>query len=241
MLYFATGITAAIAHVLSGPDHLAAVTPLAIESKNRSWGIGLAWGIGHTLGILLIGLLLVLFKGLIPVEAISEYSEQLVGIMLIMIGVWAIFKVRFKSLSKKHVHPHFHKNEEGDFVHVHGHDHASGHLHSNVAAHKHKHAKRYRQNVTTALGVGIFHGLAGVSHLLAILPTLALPGKFDAVMYLSGFGLGTITAMVLFSLFLGMIAVKTSTAGSERAFSMLRFAGGSIAILVGVWWIFLSF
>ena len=35
------GIIAAMLHVISGPDHLAAVTPFAIESKRKAWKIGL--------------------------------------------------------------------------------------------------------------------------------------------------------------------------------------------------------
>jgi len=46
------GIIAAMLHVISGPDHLAAVTPFAIESKKKAWKVGLFWGIGHLLGII---------------------------------------------------------------------------------------------------------------------------------------------------------------------------------------------
>ena len=35
------GIIAAVLHVISGPDHLAAVTPFAIESKKKAWKVGL--------------------------------------------------------------------------------------------------------------------------------------------------------------------------------------------------------
>ena len=241
MIQLLTGITAAAAHVVSGPDHLAAVTPLAIESKKRSWGIGMAWGIGHTLGILIIGVLFLLFRDIIPVEAISEHSEQLVGIMLILIGIWAIAKIHLKIFPKKHKHPHIHENEKGEFIHIHDHNHDSGHSHSVEEAHLHIHDKNYRQNIKAALGVGIFHGMAGVSHLFAILPTLALPTKWDATMYLTGFGIGTIGAMIIFSAFLGFIAIKTSEQKRARAYTILRIAGGSIAILVGIWWIWGTF
>lgn len=241
MLYLFTGIIAAMAHVLSGPDHLAAVTPLAIESKSRSWGIGLAWGIGHTLGILIIGLLFLLFRDFIPVEKISEHSEQLVGLMLILIGVWAIAKVGIKNIAGKHAHPHVHKTTQGEIIHIHGHSHSAEQTHSSPVAHTHKHLKQHKQNVRASLGIGIFHGLAGVSHLLAILPTLALPSNFDATMYLSGFGAGTISAMIAFSALLGFVSQRTSVSGREGAFKKLRIFGGIAAILVGIWWIFTSF
>lgn len=237
MLQLLTGISAAAAHVLSGPDHLAAVTPLAIETKKRSWGVGMAWGIGHTLGILIIGVLFLFFRDVIPVEAISGHSEQLVGIMLILIGLWAILKVHLKIFPKKHAHPHIHKNESGEFVHIHKHDHDLDHSHSKKISHKHSHQKSYRQNVMAALGVGVFHGIAGVSHLIAILPTLALPSTLDAVMYLTGFGIGTIGSMIIFSAILGFVALKTSEQKRARTYTILRIAGGSVAILIGIWWI----
>jgi len=242
MLQFITGISAATAHVLSGPDHLAAVTPLAIESRKKSWGIGMAWGIGHTLGMLMIGLLFLLFRDFIPVDAISAHSEQLVGLLLIGIGSWAITKVYIKKDVGKHSHPHFHKIESnGDFVHIHRHTHGEAHSHSDETAHSHTHAKSHRQNIKAALGVGIFHGLAGVSHLIAVLPTLALPSKKDAALYLSGFGIGTILAMVIFASILGHVSGRTSSSGRPKTYNLMRIMGGLVAIGIGIWWIVKAF
>lgn len=238
MINLITGMIAAMAHVLAGPDHLAAVTPLAIESRKRSWRIGMAWGIGHTLGILIIGVLFLLFRDVIPVEKISAHSEQIVGVMLILIGLWAIFKV---YSAKNHTHPHVHKNGESEYMHIHEHDHKVVHDHADPEAHVHEHQKQHKQNMRTSLGIGIFHGLAGVSHLFAILPTLALPSRWDATLYLSGFGLGTIAAMIIFSAVLGYISLRTSSSGKQNAFRALRIFGGVAAIAVGVWWIFSTF
>ena len=95
MLDFAltAGLLASILHVITGPDHLAAVLPFAIETKRKAWKIGLSWGIGHLVGMITIGVLFVLFKEIIPVEKISEHSEQLVGVVLIGIGFWAFYKI----------------------------------------------------------------------------------------------------------------------------------------------------
>ena len=87
------GTLASMLHVISGPDHLAAVTPLVIETKRKAWKIGLFWGLGHLVGMLLIGVLFLLFKEYIPVESISKYSEQLVAIVLIGVGFWAFYRI----------------------------------------------------------------------------------------------------------------------------------------------------
>ena len=39
-----TGLAAGGTHVVTGPDHMAAVAPLAIDSKRKSWKAGLMWG-----------------------------------------------------------------------------------------------------------------------------------------------------------------------------------------------------
>jgi len=56
------GTLASMLHVISGPDHLAAVTPLVIETKSKAWKIGLSWGLGYLIVMLLIGVLFLIFK-----------------------------------------------------------------------------------------------------------------------------------------------------------------------------------
>ncbi len=235
MIQIIAGFIASSLHVITGPDHLAAVTPLAIESKKRSWGVGLFWGLGHILGMLLIGMLFLLFKEFIPVEAISQYSEQIVGLILIGIGIWAIYKVFNKSIPK-HKHPHFHKDPE-PHVHIHAHPHE--HEHTHVPEHSHTHSKVIRQNNMAALGVGTIHGFAGVSHLILLLPTLALPSMTDSVLYLAGFAIGTLAAMTLYAAILGYIGQRSDAIKSPKAFQVVRLIGGFIAIGIGIYW-FLS-
>ena len=56
------GLLTAIIHVITGPDHLAAVLPFAIESKRKAWKVGLFWGVGHLMGMVSIGVLFLIFK-----------------------------------------------------------------------------------------------------------------------------------------------------------------------------------
>ncbi len=227
-----SGLIMSIIHVISGPDHLAAVTPLSIDSKKKSWSIGLSWGIGHTMGMLIIGVIFIILKEQIDVELISAHGEKLVGFLLIAIGVYAFFKLKKGHGNKhKHAHPHVHDGE----VHIHAHN------HSEEQKHAHIHKRNHKQNIFSALGIGIFHGVAGVSHLIAILPTLALPTKTGSVLYLSGFGVGTILAMVAYSVTLGIITQKTDEKNNRKLSVFLRIFGGSAAIIVGLVWIVMSF
>lgn len=232
MIQIIAGFVASSLHVITGPDHLAAVTPLAIENKKRSWGIGLFWGLGHIVGMLLIGILFLVFKEYIPVEAISQYSEQIVGLILIGIGIWAIYKV-FNKRIPKHKHPHYH-NEPEPYIHIHEHPHEHDHTHG--PEHKHAHKKVIRQNNMAALGVGTIHGFAGVSHLILLIPTLALPSMTDSVLYLAGFAIGTLLAMISYAAIVGYIGQRSAAMKSPKAFQIVRLIGAALAIAIGIFW-----
>src|SRR5438045_8548520 len=99
MIAIFTGLLAGILHVWSGPDHLGAIAPLAVRRPGKSWMPGVRWGIGHSAGVAVIGLLFLWLRGLVRVDLvsswgsrISSWGERLVGIMLIAIGAWALRK-----------------------------------------------------------------------------------------------------------------------------------------------------
>ena len=100
MFAFAAGLAAGLLHVFSGPDHLAAIAPLAADGDRGQWKAGLQWGIGHTSGVLLIALLLLLLREQLPLELISAYSERIVGCALDrhrVVGVLARDAARFSG------------------------------------------------------------------------------------------------------------------------------------------------
>lgn len=226
------GIAASVLHVVSGPDHLAAVTPLAIETKLKVWKIGLFWGFGHLLGMLLIGLLFIVFKEYIPVEKISEHSELLVGFVLIAVGLWALFSIFY--IKKNHKHPHIHDGEE-PYIHEHKHEHEKSSL-----EHKHVHEKRLKQNLWSSFGIGILHGLAGIAHFILLLPVLGFESQLDSIQYIIGFALGTVLAMTAYTFLLGRIARYSKKQNSMSLFKTIRLSGALFAIIVGVYWLYLS-
>ena len=102
MLVVLGGFAAGLLHVVSGPDHLAAVAPLAADRDRPQWRAGLQWGLGHTAGVLLIGALLLSFRELLPIERISSAGERVVGVALLFVAVWAFARARSP---RPHVHP----------------------------------------------------------------------------------------------------------------------------------------
>src|SRR5438105_7319152 len=115
MIAAITGLTAGIIHVLSGPDHLAAIAPLAVRGPKRAWRAGARWGLGHSAGVAVVGLLSLWLRDLLPINRLSSWGERLVGVMLIGIGAWALRKAL-----RVHAHEHEHDGERHVHLHAHG-------------------------------------------------------------------------------------------------------------------------
>lgn len=222
MLAALTGLLLGAWHVISGADHLAAVAPLVIEHEHapgerKPSRIGLAWGLGHASGVWLVGLALLAIGSLIPLELVGVWSERIVGVAIVAVGLWGLWRVR-------HQHAHH------DHSHAHGHDHAHAHAHD----HAHSHAGSSR----SALGIGLIHGVAGSSHLYGVLPALALAAA-DRVGYLIGFGVGSILAMGLFASAIGLLIGRIP--GSRTLVQRWGLLVASIAaVVIGTAWIFMA-
>lgn len=87
-----------------------------------------------------------------------------------------------------------------------------------------------------ALWIGTLHGLAGSSHLLGILPALALPSAVASLAYVAAFGLGSIAAMVAFSSALGLVALRLTARGAG-AWQAVLATFSALSIVVGGWWL----
>ena len=104
-----TGFAAGAVHVVSGADHMVAMAPSAIRKPKIALMDGLAWGIGHSAGVLILSILGILAKDLINIELMSSYAEFLVGISLLIVGLLAI---RTSLRVNIHMHQHMHGKEK---------------------------------------------------------------------------------------------------------------------------------
>jgi hypothetical protein len=210
-----TGLAAGLFHVLSGPDHLAAVAPLAAADGRRGWFAGWTWGLGHASGVVVVAMIAVLLRDVLPpIDVISGWSERLVGAALIAIGLWALRRA----------------------AHV---DHAS-HAHGAVA-HDHLHVQagpawmRRLGHAHASFYMGILHGVAGSSHFFGVLPALALPTRASAFIYIVAFGVGTVAAMTAFAAALASAGtrLRPGSVGHRR----MMFSAAALALSVGTWWL----
>ena len=215
MLTLITGAAAGLFHVLSGPDHLAAVAPLAAADREHGWFAGWTWGIGHASGVVVVAVIAILLRDVLPpVDAISAWGERLVGAALIAIGFWALRR----SLAIAPAH-HAHGAVAHDHVHVQGGPRWVRHF-------GHAHASFY---------MGVLHGIAGSSHFLGVLPALALPSRSAALAYIAAFGIGTVAAMTAFAAAIGSMGTRMH-AGTPAHRAMMATAA-ALAFAVGGWWL----
>jgi hypothetical protein len=219
VVIIASGIGMGLVHVFSGPDHLAAIAPLAMKRERGAWLTGLRWGMGHASGVIFVGILSLILRGLLPVDLISSWSDRLVGTMLIGIGLWTLRKAMLI-----HTHAHDHDGEAHEHVHVHGRKAAKTHA---VKKHLHTHA---------AFGIGTLHGLSGSSHFLAIIPALAMPSTALAIVYLACYGVGTVLAMMMFATAINSFSMRF--AGTAKVYRGFMFACSGLAVVVGCVWMF---
>ena len=220
MLAFLTGLAAGAAHVVTGPDHLAALAPIAAHQPQHAVRLGFRWGIGHGAGVLTLGILGIIARDSIDVGALSSWSEFVVGFALVAVGLWALRKA-----SQIVIHSHGHVHDRSDVGH-----HEHFHVHATKAPHDHPDAHRGHSHA--AFWVGALHGAAGTGHLLGVLPSLALsPG--EAAIYLAAYFGSAVAAMTGFGYLMGQLSNK----GQPQVLRRVMYGSSTCAILIGCAWI----
>ncbi len=208
-----TGFAAGAVHVVSGADHMVAMAPSSVRKPRLALINGLAWGIGHSAGVLILSILGILAKDLINIELMSSYAELLVAISLLIVGGVAI-RTSFKA--NIHMHQHMHGEEA---THKHFHFHSLGN-------------KLHRSHTHAATGLGVLHGFAGASHLVAVIPALALP-LFGALAYLFAYLIGSIFAMGCV-----VLGISFATSKANKMFyPFLMRSIGALSIVTGIFWL----
>ncbi|MAV11876.1 MAG: hydantoin utilization protein A [Cyanobium sp. MED843] len=208
-----TGFAAGAVHVVGGADHLVAMAPFSLRKPWPAMRAGLAWGAGHSTGVVVLALVAIVFKDLAHIEAMSAWAEFLVGVALLVVGVLA---VRTAFGLELHSHEHRHDGVE---THQHLHLHVRG-------------QSNHRRHAHAASGLGLLHGLAGASHLLAVIPALALP-PLAAVGYLVAYLCGSIGAMLAV---VAVVSLLTFRSGA-RFLPWLVGGTGALSIFTGAIWL----
>jgi len=230
LIILLAGLSAGIAHVYLGVDHLAALLPLSHGKPRASFWLGAKWGMGHSLGVIIVALVFIGLREtaelIIDVEQLSVVAERLVGVVLIGLGITG-----FRAAHAEQLHTHLHTHEGKPHIHLHMHAEDRGHdaldpSFQHPAHTLHGHA---------AFFAGVVQGVAGMSFLWGVLPALALTLK-EAGVYLAGFALASIVAMAVFAGGLGLISDRFGRLRPELVMYP-RYGAAGTCCLVGMWWL----
>ncbi|HKO96402.1 MAG TPA: hypothetical protein VJU86_05400 [Pyrinomonadaceae bacterium] len=210
-------------------DHVVAVSTIVSEHRNllRATLVGGLWGIGHTVSLVVVGVVVLVFRVAIP-EAVANWLEFGIALMIIGLGFMALWRV-FRKRADVHVHEHTHDGRS--HVHIHFHEPATAHR-PVFKAPSHSHA--ISQVGFKPLLVGAMHGLAG-SAALTLLVLSQIQSVGLGLLYLLLFGLGSTMGMLFMS---GMIGLPFALSARRLTGinNGLQTAAGVISIAFGVWY-----
>jgi len=215
LLALGTALVLGFVHALE-IDHMVAVT--AFVSRRPALltaaGFGARWGLGHSLAVLGAGTVL-LATGLHWSPRVGTLLEGAVGVALVGVGAWSL-----RAARNLHLHPPAEHGNHGH-LHVHGRP---------AAAHTHGHP---HQGI---IAVGLLHGLAGTSAVVALVPVTLLRPAGLGLAYLAAFGVGVTGGMSLFAV-VAAAAMRQAAERSVRWGRRVTGAAGLASIGVGLWWL----
>lgn len=209
-------------------DHIVAVSTIVSEQRSllRSAKVGALWGVGHTVSLILVGIIVLALRVAVP-ESVAKWLEFCVALMIIVLGLSAL--LRAFGQRRRDMHLHQHKHDDVSHVHLHFHEHETEHK-GLVATHSH---------TVSRIGlkpfiVGAMHGLAG-SAALTLLVLTQVDSTALGLMYLAVFGVGSIAGMLLMS---GLIGLPFAL--SAHRFNGLHYGlqsiAGVLSIAFGLWY-----
>ena len=214
------------------PDHVIAVTTILSREHRLAAAtrIGVIWGLGHTITVLIVGAAIIVFKIAIPAR-LGLAMEFAVAVVLILLGVGAAASLVRKGANRMggaapqadHLLVHAHAHTHDGATHVHPHVHVGDHETGDDAMHlDHRMPADVlpsfaaRRPLLRSFAVGLVHGLAG-SAAIALLVLSAIPSPLWATLYLAIFCVGTVIGMGLIT-----TAIATPFMVASRQASWIR-------------------
>jgi hypothetical protein len=209
------GLLLGMRHALE-PDHLAAVSTLVTEEDDSRSGLwlGAFWGLGHTLALLGVGIVLALFRTTLS-DRLTVAFELLVSAMLLVLGARALVRARAEM-----VRGAVRRHEHGGLLHV----------HPGQAAHVHLGRRAY---AVRPLVVGLVHGLAGSGALTALV-LAGFDTNLERLTYIGVFGGGSVLGMGLLSGLAGWPLARLLR--SPRARGWTSAVAGTLSVAMGLLW-----
>lgn len=219
----ALGLVFGLKHAVEA-DHLAAVSTIVSERKSllSSSVVGGLWGIGHTISLLVAGVVVILLHIEIG-ERTALALEFGVALMLIALGVNALRKLLGGGTLHLHAHRH------GRHAHLHPHLHDAEPLNEPHTHHGYQLSAR-------PILIGMVHGLAG-SAALMLLVLSTIPSAGVGLAYIFVFGVGSVGGMMLMSALVGL-PLQLTARRFTRMNAALRGLAGIFSLCFGLFMVY---
>lgn len=217
------GLLLGVRHALDG-DHIAAVATLATRARSvgQAVGFGVAWGMGHTLTLMLCGGAVLLLGLVVPLRA-AQALELAVGVMLVLLGANVLYR-----LWRERAYFHWHRHADG-IAHVHAHGHAWNPGPHEPILNRHWH---WRDFPMRPMVVGMMHGMAGSAAL--ILVSLESVGSVSwRLAYFAIFGVGSILGMASLSVAIA-VPLRLTSRHLTGAYGSLSAVVGLATVILGI-------
>ncbi len=227
-LTFIVAVLLGLRHA-TDPDHLTAVSTLVLsdrrEGPRRAGVLGLAWGLGHAMTLLVFGVPVLLFARQLP-AGVLQGAEVAIGLIIIFLASRLLIRWREGHY---HSHPHTHHG----VLHAHPHVHES-HRVDHAREHAHAHAEGLGRSPLAAFGIGMVHGLGGSAGAGSLVVGTA-SSQLPAIGGLLVFAAGTALAMGIASAAFGHALTREPLA--KRVGSLVPLLA-LVGLVFGGWYAF---
>ena len=241
---FAGGLLMGVIHVVTGADHLSAVATLSCgNDRYAATVLGVRWGLGHCVGLLVVFLAVLAASEEIDrasVRGVEKHMGIVVGLLMCGLGAYGLWDARAKGdgghggdATDGHAttdgtrYGALDDPERGDGVkralfrdpELYG-DECTEKEDSGLRVgegHEGHEASRWRS--AGAVAIGVVHGAAGPGAILGVLPAVALRRSSLAFGYFAGFCVATVATMGAFAAAYGEVTSRLGDAHGTR----LRF------------------
>ena len=238
---FAGGLLMGVIHVVTGADHLSAVATLSCgNDRYAATVLGVRWGVGHCVGLLVVFLAVLAASEEIDrasVRGVEKHMGIVVGLLMLGLGAYGLWDARAAGDgghggdAPSRRYGALDDPEPGDGV--------KRALFRDPDDEDEEEAGASKRG-QGAVAIGVVHGAAGPGAILGVLPAVALRRTELVFGYFAGFCVATVATMGAFAASYGEVTSRLGDAHGARVRSVLRCVSAGACLAVGAAWIALS-
>jgi hypothetical protein len=240
------GLLLGVIHVLTGADHLAAIS-LITTNKNmkESFIAGTIWGLGHCIGLSIIA---AIFFGLNNkysfLEKNTTVADKIVGFFMITLGCYGFYNSRkiYLEMDISTTNTIVVQNDEISCIEdIEKHE-DKRNYNDGLNTHRHCCGSHINDTKCYSIFIGIIHGISGTGAILGILPAASLHNSSKTTVYLVSFFTSSVLSMGIYAVSWSKINSYIKDIGKTKLYHFyMQFIMSTLTIGIGILWLVISF